>query len=964
MTPGPSRGHDDRRQFGGLGRGVASIVGSAIEANQLAAKNFELAVRAAPAGHTRNVSSSQVALGREDLRGCLHALILKLVSRTLKDVDGWDVRNSEPLVALVQLIEPNRYQTSPKAALEAVLVRAAALLEDTNVWLTTDTRIALAPFVQRLFGQEEVVVRHQGKRYDQLIMDIQQESGVPHWSDELRNILTAGIRDCVAGVLYEIYLQAVEHVASSTAVQEVGRPELLAKILASAETGRPVALFGLSGNGKTVLAHRALEHLADGSATTAVIRGVFSDDSAFFALDVHRALAEYGFENASWSLEQNLMRFMQLLRTPGAYACILLDDVDLPTAHLLASDAAVPMLMTSRSRLPFESLDSIAIDAMERNEALALLAGLLPEPAQSRELDAVCAHLGDRPLPIYLTGKLIAAGLQNLSQMLDAFERSTMRALDAAEALVGERVNRPTIEVYRTLVTYCSGVDRLARVVDVLAWMTGASHRVLFDEVACGPAESRLTALEVAAALRELDDLGLIKAGVNELECNTLTLKILRELLLHHAQESLAEIYDRTMARGVADAQRAFEDHDTSAPEEDSRPREGAFLNMLYGQVYEYEFARLLIRPGRLYGGIALSRKNWLLWQRNGELFEIDQSAADELAFCLAAIEDMGIYFWHSGGSYPAQGESLRKFYVESLFHRDRAYDEIRWRQGPEGVLRIDEEERTYAAANVWNPDSDAPPPVPGTHRTLMWSPGPSNQAGALKHKLLSAIPRTLLWPLNVPTWTRCGLLMSPQNQSPAPTDFDCPVCMSDLKEYKEWRDIGIMAGVREMVAGLETGTRWWVKAMIHDVGASIASDREERSSHINAGIEALAVPLDDDDARMAAAFAVRFAGALHLDLLFARLQSLDDQQSLAQDLWQEIGTQNPEQFAQEPWEYWSQVARNWAAVGRSDEAHEALDRAERRAAHRPDSQRPDFDLLRNGLVDIASNSPVKRSAT
>jgi tetratricopeptide (TPR) repeat protein len=257
----------------------------------------------------------------------------------------------------------------------------------------------------------------------------------------------------------------------------VGRERQHAEVAEALRAGATVVLHGIAGAGKSDLALDTARRL----------RADFPDGQLLIALgeqpDAARSPAD-GLREAiraflpDSTLPDDLAALTALYRgvLGGRRALILLDDVpDAEAARPFLPPEGVALLITAREPLRLPGARNVAVDHLLPAEALALLAGLVPELADedARAIVDLCAHL---PLAIRVVAGLLrgeeqparaagplvvtlrAARKRRLAEGHDA----TAAGLEAALQLSYNLLDRDAARVLRLLSLFPASFDAAA----------------------------------------------------------------------------------------------------------------------------------------------------------------------------------------------------------------------------------------------------------------------------------------------------------------------------------------------------------------------------------------------------------------------------------------------------------------------------------------------------------------------
>lgn len=318
--------------------------------------------------------------------------------------------------------------------------------------------------------------------------------------------------------------------------QGVRRPALEARALAAIQ-GRtlPLTLWGEGGNGKTFLARNLATEIAarlEIDLPMVVIRlgDSLRTDEPTYQADLIRCLAQVGLAPQAWSLAAQEIALRDLMAGPRCFSTVVLDDVDQAAVGRLVPEAcSAPVLITSRVRPAAGGL-GIRVDAYEDAEALAAVRQILPVADESR-ICRLCELLGNRPVAIDISVRLIDGGYATLESLITALVEDAPTTLDSSYELLGENIQKSVVRLYGKINDELSGRPAAGAVIDVLLWLSsGVIERDMLEGYLGRILERNAPRIAHASALAWLGDIGLIRSDAGAIEINGLSRTLLRWL--------------------------------------------------------------------------------------------------------------------------------------------------------------------------------------------------------------------------------------------------------------------------------------------------------------------------------------------------------------------------------------------------------------------------------------------------
>lgn len=439
---------------------------------------------------------------------------------------------------------------------------------------------------------------------------------------------------------------------SSDGIAALGRPErpersgirrhkLEARVRAALEgQSRPVTLWGEAGNGKSYLARNMASEIAamlPADLPTVTIRRGSSTkaEEQTYQTDLITCLVAVGQAPQSWSLAAQELAVRELISGPRCLAVVVLDDVTRATVDRLIPDTCpVPVIITTRKNLGIDG-PQIRVDAYEPPEALAAARRIL-EDAEDLQLRTLCAILGNRPVAIEISARMVARRDTTLAGLVSALEEDQPATLDSAYELAGEDVEKSLTRLYQEVYTQAATRPAALVILDALLWLTsGTIQRNIFEILLASHLTTESQRIAHAAGLAWLTGIGLVRQESGTLEINGLSQSLLR----WQAYPRMYLTIDDFMA-GLAHTQDDDEERDVQMQ------RALAYMDL---QGYEYRRFRSLL--SWLLGGdklafLFVSSKGWLVHEKELGLF-LDGTVTMQGG--LLDVRETGVFLWSSG---------------------------------------------------------------------------------------------------------------------------------------------------------------------------------------------------------------------------------------------------------------------------------------------------------------------------
>lgn len=316
----------------------------------------------------------------------------------------------------------------------------------------------------------------------------------------------------------------------------VRRLGLEARILAALQRqSRPLTLWGEGGNGKTYMARNIAAKIAEEvpvELPVAVIRrgNATRTDEQTYQADLIECLRSVGQASQAWSLAAQELAVRDLIGAPRCFAAIVLDDVDQSTIdRLIPSTCFSPVLITSRTK-PATGWPEIRVDAYENVEALAAIQQILGN-SDEEKLSDLCRILGNRPVAIDISARMVNAGYATLDGLMSALADDAPGTLESSYELVGENVEKSIVRLYAQVHDRLQSRPAAASVIDVLLWLTsGTVEKFMLDGFLAKKLQSHGERIAHTAALAWLTNIGLARMERNTIEINGLSQTLLRWL--------------------------------------------------------------------------------------------------------------------------------------------------------------------------------------------------------------------------------------------------------------------------------------------------------------------------------------------------------------------------------------------------------------------------------------------------
>jgi bifunctional DNase/RNase len=298
---------------------------------------------------------------------------------------------------------------------------------------------------------------------------------------------------------------------------------------------RPLTLWGEGGNGKTYLARNIAAEIArefEADLPVAVVRRGNSrnTDEQTYQADLIEALIAAGRAPQSWSLAAQEIEIRNLLSGIRCFSVFVLDDVDQSVIdRLVPAPCSTPVLITSRTR-PAGDMPHIRVGAYEDAEALAAIQAIL-NTSDEPGLHQICRMLGNRPVAINLSARMIDAGYATLDSLISALAEDTPGTLESSHYLVGENVTNSIVRLYAEIHGRIQLRPAAVAVVDILLWLTsGVIAKYTLEGFLAKRVETDAQWVAHTAALSWLTEIGLVQIESGTVELNGLSQALLRWL--------------------------------------------------------------------------------------------------------------------------------------------------------------------------------------------------------------------------------------------------------------------------------------------------------------------------------------------------------------------------------------------------------------------------------------------------
>lgn len=423
----------------------------------------------------------------------------------------------------------------------------------------------------------------------------------------------------------------------------VRRFELEARVRAALEgQPRPVSLWGEAGNGKSHLARNMATEIAAalpaGLPVALIRRGNSAPvEEQTYQADLIACLVAAGQAPYSWSLPAQELAVRDLLAGPRCLAAVVLDDVTKATVDRLVPDScAVPVIITSRTKLGGTGPE-IRVDSYQPAEATAAARSIIQE-AEDEQVRVLCTLLGNRPVAIDISARMVALGHMTLPRLLSALGENPPGTLDIAYQRAGESAERSLTRLYQEVYAQASARPSALTVLDALLWLSsGTMERHLLEAFLSRHLASEYQRIAYDAGLTWLIDIGLVHQQSDTLEINGLSQSLLRWHARTRIDLTLRDLM--TTLRAVL----AEDEPDEEADDQTLRAR-------MYVKLVSWEHKRFsglvsyLLGAEKL-GSALISEHSWFIWEKSLGLF-LDGS--DHINYGILAVTDVGVMLWSS----------------------------------------------------------------------------------------------------------------------------------------------------------------------------------------------------------------------------------------------------------------------------------------------------------------------------
>ena len=434
----------------------------------------------------------------------------------------------------------------------------------------------------------------------------------------------------------------------------VRRHELEARFRAALQgQSRPLTLWGEGGNGKTHMARNIAADLRDETAVdlpVAVIRRGNSNrtDEPTYQSDLIACLWSVGQAAQAWSQAAQEFELRRLLEGPRCFAALLLDDVDSETIiRLIPGECTSPTIITSRAR-PRAGWPEIRIDAYEDPEALDAIRRIL-DGSNDEKLSGLCRILGNRPVAIDISARMIKAGHIDIDGLISALTDDTPGTLESAYELIGEKVETSIVRLYTEIHGRLETRPAAAAIVDVLLWVTsGTVEQFVVDGLLAKSLQTEAHRLAHSAAITWLANIGLIRMDQSSIEINGLSRTLLR-WLRHKAIGQVGASFLETLLDADNPFRPAYPPVEPWYKSLEQANEEAAGLLQALGATFRVAsnmFTRILgTNDLSIFCG---GPREWLIRENNLDLF-FDKSAGDQ--YGIVEVRDEAMIFWATSGS-------------------------------------------------------------------------------------------------------------------------------------------------------------------------------------------------------------------------------------------------------------------------------------------------------------------------
>jgi AAA domain-containing protein len=324
-----------------------------------------------------------------------------------------------------------------------------------------------------------------------------------------------------------------------------------------ADNGGLFLLWGLDGTGKSTLAR----HFADQVGPPQVIGFVRLGRRSLYELDIRQVLSLEGIDDSSLSDEQCVARFRDVATRFTAIRLLVLDDTraESDILALVPHRSNIPVLVTAPEYLRLSNLarggppPALQLTAVSDDETLAYLKDQLPEVADSTVRKLVSLLGGHVETIHHVAHYLTNDDAVTAEDLLEDIARRAQHALnDLAEVLEAPK-SLPL--VIQQLYEAVSSDPMASAILTSLVWTHGSGERPrdLIIEVVSHLVH-RPSALELQAAIRRLERVGLVTATKTSFAVPRLTAQILRDLLIGSRGRVLIA-YERAIAQPAVRSQ-------------------------------------------------------------------------------------------------------------------------------------------------------------------------------------------------------------------------------------------------------------------------------------------------------------------------------------------------------------------------------------------------------------------------